>query len=123
MHRVLAIAIVLGGWTLLSPDASAQGIDPESMPPIQAIPTVEDAPQGTTRALRSIGQIVNSPSSNPRFPTPSTFSGFSDSSLRFSTLNEPYTSYSNLTFETPITPDRVKLRVNFSPIDKGEILG
>jgi hypothetical protein len=93
------------------------------MPPIQAIPTVEDAPQGTTRTLRSIDRMFDSPSSNPRFPTQPTFSGFSDSSLRFSTLNEPYTSYSNLTFETPITPDRVKLRVNFEPDRQGGNFG
>jgi hypothetical protein len=120
MHRVLAIAIVLSGWTLLSQDASAQSIDRRSTPPIQAITTVEDAPQGTTDALGSIGQIVNLRSSNSRFQAQPDFSG---SLFQFSTFKEPYTSYSNLTFETPITSDRVKLRVNFEPDREGGNFG
>jgi hypothetical protein len=123
MNRVLAIAIVLSGWALLSQDASAQSLDRRSTPPIQAIPTVEDAPQSTTIGIGSIDRIVDSDSSSPRFQPQTTLSDFSGSPFRFSTLEAPYTSYSNLTFETPITPDRIKLRVNFEPDREGGNFG
>jgi hypothetical protein len=123
MNRVLAIVMILSGWTLLSQDASAQNIDRRSMPPLQAIPTVEDAPQGTTENLSAIGSVVNSTSSNLRFQPQPVFSDFSGSQFRFSTLNQPYTSYSNLSFEAPITPDHVKLRVNFEPDREGGNFG
>lgn len=120
MHRVLSIAIILSGWVLLSQDVSAQSLDRRSTPPIQAIPTVEDAPQGITEGIGSIDAIVNSPSSNPNFPTQPDFSG---SLFQFSALHESYTSYSTLTFETPITPDHVKLRVTFEPYREGGNFG
>lgn len=118
MHRVIAIAIALSGLALLSQTASAQDPNSRSTPPIQAIPTVEDAPQGTTNYLGEIDPIWT-PSWQP-LPQPTTFD-FATSPLRFSTPS--YTSYSTLTFETPITPDNVKLRVNFEPYREGGNFG
>lgn len=115
MQRVIAIAIVVSGWALLSQKASAQNLERRSIPFQQAIPTVEDAPQGTAESFGSFNSIVHSPSDSSRDRTQPRFSELSGSSLDFSTLNLPYTSFSSLTFETPITPDHVKLRVNFEP--------
>jgi len=120
MHRVLSIAVILSGWAILCQDASAQNLDQRSTPPIQAIPTVEDAPQGITEGVGSIGRIVNTPSSNPHFLSQP---DFSSSLFQFSVLHESYTSYSTLTFETPITPDHVKLRVTFEPYREGGNFG
>ena len=118
MHRVIEIAVALSGWALLSQTASAQNPNPRSNPPIQAIPTVEDAPQSTTDDLGPIAPIWT-PSWQP-LPQPTTFD-FATSTLRFSTPS--YTSYSTLSFETPITPDNVKLRVNFEPDREGGNFG
>lgn len=123
MQRVVAVAIVVSGWALLSQNASAQSLERRGMPSSQAIPTVEDAPQGTVESFGSFNSIVAPPSSSSPLPTQPTFSEFSDSPFRFSTLDRPYTSYSSLTFETPITADRVKLRVNFEPGREGGNFG